>query len=207
MRVLILGGFLGSGKTTTLLKLARFIVGETVSEKENKVMILENEVGEVGIDDAYLRSGGLKVSNLFSGCACCTVSGELVSAAARIKNEYDPDWLIVETTGVAYPKNMQENLKNAIGLSSRIVILADAARWNRLLVPMNALLRGQIEGSDAVLVNKTDLVDAPTLEKIRLDILEFEPKAVILEISAISEIPAEVWRTVMGEEAQADDRQ
>jgi G3E family GTPase len=206
MRILILGGFLGSGKTTTLLQLARFIVGETVSEKENKVMILENEVGEVGIDDAYLRGGGLTVNNLFSGCACCTVSGELVSAAARIKNEYDPDWLIVETTGVAYPKNMQENLKNALGLSSRIVILVDAARWNRLLVPMNALFRGQIEGSDAVLVNKTDLVDAPTLEKIRRDILEFEPKAVILKISAVSEIPAEVWRTVTGEEAPDDDR-
>jgi G3E family GTPase len=74
-------------------------------------MILENEVGEVGIDDAFLRSGGFKVDNLFSGCACCTVSGELVTAASRVRKEYDPDWLILETTGVAYPKRIQENLE------------------------------------------------------------------------------------------------
>ena len=175
------------------------MVSSAVSEKENKVIILENEVGEVGIDDAYLRSGGLTVDNLFSGCACCTVSGELVSAAVRIWKEYDPDWLIVETTGIAYPRNMRENLKKAISLDSRIVILVDAARWNRLLKPMFNLLHGQIEGSDAVLINKTDLVDSETLAKVERDILEFEPNAVILRISALSEIPSEVWRSVTGE--------
>lgn len=199
MNILILGGFLGSGKTTTLMQLARYIVTTTVSDRENKVIILENEVGEVGIDDAYLRSGGFKVDNLFSGCACCTVSGELVSAAVRIQQEFDPDWLIVETTGIAYPRNMQENLKNAIKLDSRIVILVDASRWNRLLIPMNHLLKGQIEGSDAVLINKTDLVDGEAIAKIERDILGFEPHAVILKISALQEIPAEIWQRATGE--------
>ena len=201
MKILILGGFLGSGKTTALLRLARWMVTSTVSDKENKVIILENEVGEVGIDDAYLRSGGLTVNNLFSGCACCTVSGELVSAAIRIQKEYDPDWLVVETTGIAYPRNMQENLKYALGMDARIVILVDAARWNRLLIPMNALLRGQIEGSDAVLINKTDLVDSAVLDKIQSDILGFEPRAVILKISALQEVPDTVWHQVTGEGA------
>ncbi|SHH65151.1 CobW/HypB/UreG, nucleotide-binding domain [Sporobacter termitidis DSM 10068] len=199
MKILILGGFLGSGKTTALLRLARYMVETTVSDRENKVIILENEVGEVGIDDAYLRSGGLTVNNLFSGCACCTVSGELVSAAVRIQKEFDPDWLIVETTGIAYPRNMRENLQSAIGLSSRIVILVDAARWNRLLAPMNNLLRGQIEGSDAVLINKTDLVDAAAVEKVESDVLGFEPRAVVLKISALADVPAEVWQKVVGE--------
>lgn len=199
MNILILGGFLGSGKTTTLMQLARYIVTTTVSDRENKVIILENEVGEVGIDDAYLRSGGFKVDNLFSGCACCTVSGELVSAAVRIQKEFDPDWLIVETTGIAYPRNMQENLKNAIKLDARIVILVDASRWNRLLIPMNHLLKGQIEGSDAVLINKTDLVDGEAIAKIERDILGFEPHAVILKISALQEIPAEIWQRATGE--------
>jgi G3E family GTPase len=198
MKILILGGFLGSGKTTALLRLARYMVETAVSDKVNKVIILENEVGEVGIDDAYLRGGGLTVDNLFSGCACCTVSGELISAAVRIMKEYDPDWLIVETTGIAYPKNMQENLKGALGLDSRIVILVDASRWNRLLLPMNALLRGQIVGSDAVLINKTDLVDGAALEKIERDILGFEPQAVAMKISALHEVPAEVWEKVVG---------
>lgn len=198
MNILILGGFLGSGKTTTLMQLARYMVANTVSDRENKVIILENEVGEVGIDDAYLRSGGLTVDNLFSGCACCTVSGELVSAAVRIWKEYDPDWLIVETTGIAYPRNMRENLQSALGLDSRIVILVDAFRWNRLVLPMNTLLRGQIEGSDAVLVNKTDLVDEATIKKVEQDILGFEPNAVILKISALEEVPSEIWQKVIG---------
>lgn len=198
MKVLILSGFLGSGKTTTLMRLARHIVETTVSDRENKVIILENEVGEVGIDDAYLRSGGFKVDNLFSGCACCTVSGELITATIKLQKEFDPDWLIIETTGIAYPLNMQENLKNALGIDSRIVILADAARWNRLLMPMHNLLKGQIEGSDAVLVNKIDLVDSETIAKIENDILGFEPKAVVLNISAMHDVPSAVWRKVTG---------
>lgn len=199
MKILILSGFLGSGKTTALMKLARFLVAHSAPDRENKVMILENEVGEVGIDDAFLRGGGFQVDNLFSGCACCTVSGELVSAADRINREYDPEWLIVETTGIAYPRNMQENLKYALKLDSRIVILVDASRWNRLLIPMNNLLRGQIEGSDTVLINKTDLVDIETLEKIEKDIAGFEPAAVVFRISALGDIPPEVWRKVAGE--------
>jgi G3E family GTPase len=201
MKILILSGFLGSGKTTALMRLARYMVEHSVSDRENKVMILENEVGEVGIDDAFLRSGGFQVNNLFSGCACCTVSGELVSAAVVIWKEYDPEWLIVETTGIAYPQNMRENLKSALKLDSRIVILVDASRWNRLLVPMNNLFRGQIEGSDAVLINKTDLVDGETISKIERDILAFEPNAVISKISALHDVPDAVWQKAVGEEA------
>jgi G3E family GTPase len=201
MKILILSGFLGSGKTTALMRLARYMVEHSVSDRENKVMILENEVGEVGIDDAFLRSGGFQVNNLFSGCACCTVSGELVSAAVVIWKEYDPEWLIVETTGIAYPQNMRENLKSALKLDSRIVILVDASRWNRLLVPMNNLFRGQIEGSDAVLINKTDLVDSETIAKIERDILTFEPNAVISKISALHDVPDAVWQKAVGEEA------
>ena len=94
MNVLIFGGFLGSGKTTALMQLAKYIVRSSTSDKPNKVMILENEIGEVGIDDSFLRGGGFQVENLFAGCACCTVSGELVSAANSIKKEYDPSgWL------------------------------------------------------------------------------------------------------------------
>jgi G3E family GTPase len=197
MKIIILGGFLGSGKTTALLQLARYLVVNSDPGRENKVIILENEVGEVGIDDAYLRGGGFRVDNLFAGCACCTVSGELISAAVRIQKEMDPEWLVIETTGIAYPRNMQENLRNAVGYESRIVILVDADRWNRLFIPMNNLLRGQLIGSDAVLVNKTDLADEGTLGKVERDILLIEPNAKILRISALSEVPAEIWQAVV----------
>ena len=166
MNVLILSGFLGSGKTSTLLPLARYIVERSASDRENKVMILENEVGEIGIDDAFLRGGGLQVDTLFSGCACCTVSGELVTVVERLKRDYAPDWLILETTGVAYPKKIQDSLRRVCGIDARIAVLVDAARWKRLLVPMQGLLTGQLVGSDAVLVNKIDLVEPAALEAV-----------------------------------------
>ncbi len=71
-------------------------------------MILENEVGEEGIDDKLLRGNGYQVENLFSGCACCTLSGELLSTVSKIEKELQPDWLILETTGLAYPHLIQK---------------------------------------------------------------------------------------------------
>lgn len=198
MNVLIFGGFLGSGKTTALMQLARYIVDSSVSDNPNKVMILENEIGEVGIDDAFLRGGGFKVDNLFAGCACCTVSGELVTAAGGIKREYDPEWLVVETTGLAYPKKIQENLMDAMKLHARIAVLVDASRWARLHKPMENLFKGQIVGSDAVVINKADLVSEDVMNTVEADIREYEPNVNIFRVSALNPVNDEVWKGVLG---------
>lgn len=198
MKVIILGGFLGSGKTTSLLLFARYLAGVSNPDKEYKIVILENEVGEVGIDDQYLRGGGFTVDNLFAGCACCTVSGELITAVEKIKREMDPDWLIIETTGIAYPGLMRDNLHNALSLESRIVVLADASRWRRLRIPMDALLRGQIERCDAVVVNKIDLVQEDVITSMEADIREIDPNAPIYRISALGDVPQDIWRAVAG---------
>ena len=196
MNVIILGGFLGSGKTTALLQFARYLVDVSDPGKLNKVVILENEVGKIGIDDQYLRGSGFEVNNLFSGCACCTVAGELVTAADRIFREMDPEWLIIETTGIAYPGLMRDNLKGALGMDSRICVLTDASRWARLRVPMDGLLRGQIECADIVLINKIDLADEDSLQSMERDIREFQQDVPISRISALGSVPQEVWRGV-----------
>ena len=198
VKVIILGGFLGSGKTTSLMLFARYLADVSDPDKEYKIVILENEVGEVGIDDQYLRGGGFQVDNLFAGCACCTVSGELVTAVEKIKREMTPEWLVIETTGIAYPGLMKDNLQNALGLESRIVILTDAARWKRLRIPMDGLLRGQIENCDAVLVNKIDLVQEDDLQSMEADIHAIEPDAPVYRISAVGEVSPEVWSNVAG---------
>lgn len=199
MKILIFGGFLGSGKTTALMQLARYIVNNTVSEKKDKIMILENEIGEIGIDDKLLKkSGGFTVENLFAGCACCSAAGELVTVAGRIQKEFDPEWLVVEATGVAYPMKMKENLKEGIGLDPRISILVDASRWKRLIIPMNSLLRGQVEGADTVLVNKIDLAAPEEIETVETDITEFDSHTRILCISARESVPDQVWEQVLG---------
>ena len=198
MNVILLGGFLGSGKTTALMKFAHYLAGISEPERKNKVVIIENEIGEVGIDDQYLRGGGFKVENLFAGCACCTVSGELLNAVSKIKKEMDPQWLVVETTGVAFPQSIQANLMQALKLDSTICVLADASRWARLRIPLATVLEDQIKGSDAVLINKTDLVSAEVMNEVERDIFEIEPNTRIIRISAIGEIPCDVWRDVIG---------
>jgi len=198
MKVIIIGGFLGSGKTTALMRFARYLVGVSDPGRENKVVILENEVGEIGIDDQLLRGGGFTVNNLFAGCACCTVSGELVVSVNRIMREMDPAWLVIETTGIAYPGLMRENLKSALDLDSRICVLTDAARWRRLRLPMESLLRGQIECADIVLINKVDLADEEALQSMEKDIREFNPGVPISRISALNEVSQEVWGAVAG---------
>ena len=193
MKIIILGGFLGSGKTTALMQFARYLVDASEHDGQYKVVILENEVGQIGVDDQFLRGAGFTVDNLFAGCACCTVSSELVTAVDKIRREMDPEWIIIETTGIAYPGLMRDNLKGALGLDSRVCVLTDASRWKRLRVPMEALLRGQIECADIVLINKVDLADEDALLSIEDDIRGFQQNVQIIRISAISEIPTAVW--------------
>ncbi|MFQ7550467.1 MAG: GTP-binding protein [Blautia marasmi] len=198
MKVLILGGFLGSGKTTLLLQMARYLVDSSGSGSAYKVVILENEVGREGIDDKLLRGNGFNVENLFNGCACCTLAGELVSAAYEIEKEYAPDWLIVETTGLAYPGLIQDNLSAGIGMESRVCTVVDVSRWKRLMNAMRELFVGQTERADVVLMNKTDLVPEQVLNDVGKDIAKMNPDAVRIATSAVGHVEDYIWDVVLG---------
>lgn len=200
MKLLILGGFLGSGKTSLLMHLARYMTDVSESQSRYKVVILENEVGKEGVDDKLLRGSGYSVENLFAGCACCTVGGELIQAVTAIEEEYGPDWMILETTGIAWPGLIRENLRNALGKASRICTVTDASRWARLKKPMEELFRGQIGCADVVLVNKADLASEETLAGMEADIRGMNPEACIYRTSAMRQIDPDIWRQVLGGE-------
>ena len=189
---------MGSGKTTLLLSLARYLVDSSRSGSVYKVVILENEVGREGIDDKLLRGNGFNVENLFNGCACCTLAGELVSAAYEIEKEYAPDWLIVETTGLAYPGLIQDNLSAGIGMESRVCTVVDVSRWKRLMNAMRELFVGQTERADVVLMNKTDLVPEQVLNDVGKDIAKMNPDAVRIATSAVGNVEDYIWDVVLG---------
>ena len=189
---------MGSGKTTLLLSLARYLVDSSRSGSVYKVVILENEVGREGIDDKLLRGNGFNVENLFNGCACCTLAGELVSAAYEIEKEYAPDWLIVETTGLAYPGLIQDNLSAGIGMESRVCTVVDVSRWKRLINAMRELFVGQTERADVVLMNKTDLVSEQVLNDVERDIAKMNPDAVRIATSAVGHVEDYIWDVVLG---------
>lgn len=189
---------MGSGKTTLLLSLARYLVDSSRSGSVYKVVILENEVGREGIDDKLLRGNGFNVENLFNGCACCTLAGELVSAAYEIEKEYAPDWLIVETTGLAYPGLIQDNLLAGIGMESRVCTVVDVSRWKRLMNAMRELFVGQTERADVILMNKTDLVSEQVLNDVERDIAKMNPDAVRIATSAVGHVEDYIWDVVLG---------
>lgn len=194
MKFLIVGGFLGSGKTSFILQFARHMLEERGIQK---VVILENEIGEIGIDDKILRGSGYQVRGMFSGCVCCTMSGELPINVRRIQKDLDPEWIIMEATGVAFPNSIRQNLQESLGIPAQIVCIADAQRWERLVKPLAHLLPLQLEGADLVLLSKSDLVSLEELEAARESICSCNRQTSLACISTIDGIPKDVFDQIM----------
>lgn len=203
-KLLIIGGFLGSGKTSVILQMAKHLVGEN-PDKAAKVVILENEIGQVSIDDRTLAGAGLDVEPMFSGCVCCTMAGEMVVNVRSILDRLNPDWIILETTGMAYPNKVKAALAESIpDLTCFICCLADAKRWRRLqaVEQLAEFSREQLEGAELVLINKSDLVDGDVLAQIDASIRESNSSARLFHVSALNGIPDEVWAQIFDGEAQ-----
>ena len=200
MRILVLSGFLGSGKTSLLMGLARFLAKDADEKDLPRVIILENEAGTQGVDDTLLRSQGFQVENLFAGCACCTVGSELIQSISYIEEKFAPDWLILETTGLAYPGLIRDNLLAACQKICRICTVVDAQRFHRILKPMETLLQGQISCADVVLINKTDLADEQTIQSCERIVRQMNENAIRLRACAADDRQDAVWAVVLGGE-------
>ena len=197
MKILLVGGFLGSGKTSFILKLAHHMIEDLGIAN---IVILENEIGEISVDDKVLKGSGYQVKGLFAGCVCCTLAGELPSTIRQIERDIPPDWIIMEATGVAFPYNIKENVENALGIKCKIVCLTDAQRWKRLFAAMDHLFRYQLMEADVVLVNKVDLADQAAIDKCMADVRGLNDTAVIVPTCANESIPTELIDRIMSEE-------
>lgn len=196
MHTIVLGGFLGSGKTTFLLKLARFLVESSRCQQAYKLVIIENEIGTVGIDSKLLNASGLQVHNLFSGCACCTLSGSLVQTIERIRHTLSPEYIIVEASGVAIPGKLAQTIRQELGYGVQTMVLVDTSRWLKLLKPLQMVIPHQLAQADVVLLNKVDLVSAQTMRQVHESVFKFATGAQIIPISAAEPISACVMRTI-----------
>jgi G3E family GTPase len=183
LRLLCIAGFLGSGKTTVLLHLARAMVQDGL-----RLAIVENEIGEVGVDGDYVREHGLPVQELFGGCICCTLQAGLVQTLRVLEDGYDPDWVIVEPTGLAAPGDIMATVRGNMPqiATIRILTLVDAGRWDMLVHVVEPLITAQIEAADVVAVNKIDEVDEAALAEIEAAARRLNAAAPVLRISAAS---------------------
>lgn len=192
MDILIVGGFLGSGKTSLIRLLVRGLVngGRTCA-------IVENEIGEIGIDAALIQETGLEVTPLFGGCVCCQISGDLLTAINRIQDEIAPDWVIVEMTGLALMDRIQDvfGKYGRADIKIHTVSVVDLSRWRHLIGALSVVFEHQIAGADVILLNKTDVV-APTDETYAL-LREKASDAIILQLDATLKEPDALWAALM----------
>ena len=192
MKILLLSGFLGSGKTSALLQLASYLVRSSGKEGTS-VMIIENEIGEVGVDDKVLKARGLQFKELFAGCACCTGGADLLSDIRTIRNTLDPAWIIIEATGVAYPLQIKENVEACFHIPVKILALADAKRWKRLHAYMAQLIEGQVDSADCILLNKVDLVEEAEADAIVAELRGYNAAAEIHKVVANKPLDDALW--------------
>ena len=186
-QALILSGFLGSGKTTVLMRLVEYLRvkhGDTY-----RIAIIENEIGSASVDSGIIREAGYSVTEMLAGCVCCTLIGQLVPAIERLRAELSPNLVILEATGVAIPATMRESIEKYAGLPARVVTIVDASRWERIRIALEVLLRNQLESADVICINKIDLVDESEIAVVEKSVREMNGSAPIVRMSA--EAPAD----------------
>ncbi len=181
MKLMIIAGFLGSGKTTLLLHIAR-----RLSEASRKIAIIENEIGEIGVDGDYLKMNGLYVQELFGGCICCTLSTSLIDTLKKVKQRFKPDFVILEATGAALPGDITTNLRNYPSKveSIQVLTIVDACRFEMLMEMLGPLLTSQIQAADTVAINKIDQVEEEVLDRIIQGVGRLNAQAKVNAISA-----------------------
>lgn len=182
MRIIIISGFLGSGKTTTLLSLGKYMASEG-----KKVAIIVNEIGDVGIDGDTLSGSKLISKELTSGCICCTLKISMELTLQTLEEEYNPDVIIIEPTGIAFPLQIKEHLAlmeiNDIHFSP-IVTIIDPSRLGTELEQIPKFIKTQIEEAEILCINKIDLVTDEKIKEISDNLYKLNPQAIIVAFSA-----------------------
>lgn len=186
--VTILTGFLGSGKTTLLNRI--------LSEEHGKrIAVIENEYGEVGIDQALVINADEEIFEMSNGCICCTVRGDLIRVLGNLMKRRDKfDYVLVETTGLADPGPvaqtffMDDEIREEFALDG-IVTLVDAAHIEQQLGRSDESTE-QIAFADVLVLNKTDLVDTDGLDNLEARLRDMNRMARVVR-SEKADIPVE----------------
>jgi G3E family GTPase len=197
MRLFLFTGFLGSGKTTLILALAR-----RAALEHSRVCVLVNEVGEVGIDGEVLRLGDMEVVEITGGCICCQIGVDLVRALRDLETEFAPDLVMVEATGIATPEGVLDSIRRypPQTLSAiRTVTVVDAARFPALFEVLTPLIEAQIRGGDVIVITKADEAAAAEVEAARCAAAELAPAAPAFVVDARREETLDEFLTVLAQ--------
>ena len=203
--VVVVSGFLGSGKTTLLRRWIDKLIDDGL-----KPAVVMNELGDVNLDGEII-GGDIPMEELLGGCICCTISGDLGLALARIAEEETPDMILIESTGAANPMELIDGITEAslyhrISLSQVIIVvdgphLLDLNRTGK--GKTHRLMSEQIRCADLLLLNKTDLLSEEELSEIEEVVRELNAKAELVKTVQCEVDPALLMRTVAREHGTA----
>ncbi len=192
-KINIISGFLGAGKTTLIKKLLNEVY------KGQKVVLIENEFGEIGIDGGFLKEAGIEITEMNSGCICCSLVGDFGKALKDVLEKFKPDRIIIEPSGVGKlsdvikaVKDVQKDLAN-VELDSYVTV-ADAGKCKMYMKNFGEFFNNQIEHASTIILSRTQNMNQEKLEQVVKLIREINKEATIITTA---------WDLITGEQIVA----
>ena len=174
----IISGFLGAGKTTLIQKLLKEAL------KGEKVVLIENEFGEIGIDGGFLKDAGIEITEMNSGCICCTLVGDFSKALVKVLDEYHPDRVIIEPSGVGKLSDVARAIeaveKDAdIEIDGRITVV-DGKKAKMYMKNFGEFFKDQVEHASTIVVSRTQMMTDEKVEECVHTLREENAEATII---------------------------
>ena len=174
-KVNVISGFLGAGKTTLIQKLIKDVFAN------QKVVLVENEFGEIGIDGGFLQEAGIEITEINSGCICCTLKGDFEEALAKVNETYKPDHIIIEPSGVGKLSDILRAIQSVEGLElDSYSTVVDAARCKVYHKNFKEFFDDQIATANCIILSRTQNVDDKKLQEDVDIIRSLNPEARII---------------------------
>jgi len=165
----IISGFLGAGKTTFIKKLVEEVF------KGEKIILIENEFGEIGIDGDFLKDSGIEVTEMNSGCICCSLVGDFSKSLEEVIDKFSPDRIIIEPSGVGKLSDVEKAIidvekKTDIKLDSKITVV-DGKKAKMYMKNFGEFFNNQIENANVIVLSRTQMMGEEKIKEC-LDILK-----------------------------------
>lgn len=174
-KVDVVSGFLGAGKTTLIQKLIKDVFAG------QKVVLVENEFGEIGIDGGFLKEAGIVINEVNGGCICCTLQGDFKEALEKVLEQYHPDRILIEPSGVGKLSDILHIVKEVEGLEiNSYSTVVDAKRCKIYHKNFKEFFDDQIVTANCVILSRTQMVDETVLQQDTAIIHELNKDARII---------------------------
>ena len=173
----IISGFLGAGKTTLIKKLIK----EAFAGQQ--LVLIENEFGEIGIDGGFLQEAGIQITEMNSGCICCSLVGDFSKALGEVMERFHPDRILIEPSGVGKLSDVDaavRKLKREDWQPGSKITVADALRAKMYLKNFGEFYKDQVEVADLIVLSRTQKMDPAKLEACLALLREIHPDAAIV---------------------------